>query len=165
MYPPDRRVMSKSLAWTICYWLVELIVGISYLGTPPNGRTAQIMNDKDLETEKQDAELKARLNRLSTAIKAETTHVVEERKAAETKPDKGMGKALAMGLRVGSELVAGVLVGGFIGWWIDRWLGTSPFGLLIMLLIGMASGFWSVYRIAMQPTGGGATSKSQPEKK
>jgi ATP synthase protein I len=118
------------------------------------------MNDKNLETAKQDAELKARLDRLTTAIKAETTHVVEERKAAEAKPDKGMSKALGTGLRVGSELIAGVLVGGFIGWWIDRWLGTSPFGLLIMVTVGMASGFWSVYRIAMQPTGGNGSDKT-----
>jgi ATP synthase protein I len=122
------------------------------------------MKDKDHETAKQDAELKARLDRLSTAIKAETTHIAEERKAAEVKPDEGMGKALGRGLRVGSELVAGVLVGGFIGWWIDRWLGTSPFGLLIMLVIGMISGFWSVYKIAMLPTGDPASQKASPEK-
>jgi ATP synthase protein I len=122
------------------------------------------MKDKDHETAKQDAELKARLDRLSTAIKAETKHVADERKAAEVKPDKGMGKALGTGLRVGSELIAGVLVGGFIGWWIDRWLGTSPFGLLIMITIGMAAGFWSVYKIAMQPTGISASNKASPDK-
>ena len=122
------------------------------------------MNDKNQETAKQDAELKARLDRLTTAIKAETTHVVEERKAAESKPDKGMGKALGTGLRVGSELIAGVLVGGLIGWWVDRWLVTSPFGLLIMVTVGMAAGFWSVYRIAMQPTGYKAPEKPSLEK-
>jgi ATP synthase protein I len=110
------------------------------------------MSDKGLGPDNHDAELKARLDRLATSIKTETAHVVEERTAAQSKPDKGLGKALGTGLRVGSELIAGVLVGGFIGWWIDRWLGTSPFGLLIMVSIGTASGFWNVYRIAMRTT-------------
>jgi ATP synthase protein I len=122
------------------------------------------MSDKGLGPDNHDAELKARLDRLATSIKTETAHVVEERTAAQSKPDKGLGKALGTGLRVGSELIAGVLVGGFIGWWIDRWLGTSPFGLLIMITVGMASGFWSVYRIAVQPTGGNGSDKTPPDK-
>lgn len=111
------------------------------------------MRDKGQTPDNQDAKLKARLDLLSSAIKAETAHVEGERKAAITEPDKGLGKALATGLRVSSELVAGVLVGGFLGWSIDRWLGTRPFGLLIMLMIGMVAGFWNVYRIAARPTG------------
>jgi ATP synthase protein I len=114
------------------------------------------MRDKGQLPDNHDAELKARLDRLSSAINAETSHVAVERKAAETTPDKGLGKALATGLRVSTELVAGVLVGGFIGWWIDRWLGTKPFAFLIMLMIGMVAGFWNVYKIATRPTGGDA---------
>jgi ATP synthase protein I len=148
----------------ICHWLIQLNLGISYLGIPPQRTDGLKMKDKDHEIAKQDAELKARLDRLSTAIKAETKHVAEERKAAEVKPEKGMGKALGTGLRVGSELVAGVLVGGFIGWWIDRWLGTSPFGLLIMLVIGMIAGFWSVYKLAMLPTSNPASQKTSLDK-
>ncbi|MFM9973437.1 MAG: AtpZ/AtpI family protein [Beijerinckiaceae bacterium] len=117
------------------------------------------MRDNGQTPDNQDAKLKARLDHLSSAIKAETAHVEVERKTAETKPDKGLGKALATGLRVSTELVAGVLVGGFIGWWIDRWLGTKPFGFLIMLLIGMVAGFWNVYKIAARPTGGAADTK------
>ena len=117
------------------------------------------MRDKGQDPDNHDAELKARLDKLSSAIKAETSHVEVERKSAETKPDKGLGKALATGLRVSTELVAGVLVGGFIGWWIDRWLGTKPFAFLIMLLIGMVAGFWNVYKIAARPTGGAANTK------
>jgi ATP synthase protein I len=120
------------------------------------------MSSKSSGPDNQDAELKARLDKLSGAIKAEMVHVQDERKAAaSTTPAVGLGKAMGTGFRVTSELVAGVLVGGFLGWWIDRWLGSSPFGLLIMLFIGMVAGFWNVYKIAMKPTGPGADDKTQ----
>jgi ATP synthase protein I len=97
--------------------------------------------------------LQARLKDLSGAL---DTH----RKAAETRqptggftsPD-GMGQAMSLGFRVMSEFVAAVVVGGFIGWAIDRWLGSSPAALIVFLGLGTAAGFWNVYRIAMQPSG------------
>ena len=38
---------------------------------------------------------------------------------------------MALGFRLSSELVAGVVVGAAIGWGVDRWLSTSPFGLIV----------------------------------
>jgi ATP synthase protein I len=120
------------------------------------------MSPKSSGPDNQDAELKARLDKLSGAIKAEMVHVGDERKAAaSTTPVVGLGKAMGTGFRVTSELVAGVLVGGFLGWWVDRWLGTKPFGMLILLFLGMVAGFWNVYKIAMKPTGTGADDKTQ----
>ncbi len=60
----------------------------------------------------------------------------------------GVGQAASLGFRVMSEFVAAVAVGGFIGWVIDKGLGTSPFGLIIFIALGTAAGFWSVYRVA-----------------
>lgn len=115
------------------------------------------MNEKGQTPDSRDVELKARLDKLSGAIKSEIVHVAEDRKAASaTAPAVGLGKAMGTGFRVTSELVAGVLVGGFIGWWLDHWLGTKPFAFLIMLLVGMLAGFWNVYKIAMKPTGDGS---------
>jgi ATP synthase protein I len=112
------------------------------------------MSDKNSSSDNHDAELKARLDKLSGAIKAEMVHVEDERKAAaSTTPVVGLGKAMGTGFRVASELVAGVLVGAFIGWWIDRWLGTKPFAFLIMMMVGTVAGFWNVYKIAAKPTG------------
>jgi len=54
----------------------------------------------------------------------------------------------ARGFRLSSELVAGVLVGAGIGWLIDRWLGISPWGLMIFLLLGFAAGVLNVMRSA-----------------
>jgi ATP synthase protein I len=54
----------------------------------------------------------------------------------------------ARGFRLSSELVAGVVVGAGIGWLIDRWLGISPWGLLVFLLLGFTAGVLNVMRSA-----------------
>jgi ATP synthase protein I len=54
----------------------------------------------------------------------------------------------ARGFRLSSELVAGVLVGAGIGWLLDRWLGISPWGLIVFLLLGFAAGVLNVMRSA-----------------
>lgn len=55
---------------------------------------------------------------------------------------------MARGFRLSAELVGGVLVGGAIGWLIDRWLGISPGGLIVFLLLGFAAGVLNVMRAA-----------------
>ncbi len=56
--------------------------------------------------------------------------------------------ALARGFRLSTELVAGVIVGALIGWLLDRWLGISPWGLIVFLLLGFAAGVLNVMRAA-----------------
>ena len=56
--------------------------------------------------------------------------------------------AMAMGLRLSSELVAGVLVGAGLGWGFDRLLSTSPWGLIVFLLLGFIAGVMNVMRTA-----------------
>lgn len=55
--------------------------------------------------------------------------------------------AMGLALRVGVELAAGLAVGGGIGWFLDRWLGTSPFLLLAFFVLGAAAGMLNVYRL------------------
>jgi ATP synthase protein I len=56
--------------------------------------------------------------------------------------------AMARGFRLSTELVAGVLMGAGIGWLIDRWVGTKPFGMIVFLLLGFAAGVLNVMRVA-----------------
>jgi ATP synthase protein I len=61
---------------------------------------------------------------------------------------QGQGAALGQALRLGIELVAGVAVGGFIGWWLDRFLGTAPLLMVVFLGLGAAAGIMNVVRTA-----------------
>ena len=56
--------------------------------------------------------------------------------------------AMARGFRLSTELVAGVLVGAGIGWLIDRWVGSTPFGMIVFLLLGFTAGVLNVMRAA-----------------
>src|ERR1700730_10157430 len=64
----------------------------------------------------------------------------------DTAPAKA--SAMAIGLRLSSELVAGVLVGAGLGWGFDRLLSTSPWGLIVFLLLGFIAGVMNVMRTA-----------------
>ncbi len=53
---------------------------------------------------------------------------------------------MSMGMRAGTELVGAVIAGGVIGYLIDQWLGSKPWGLIILLLLGVITGFVNVWR-------------------
>lgn len=55
---------------------------------------------------------------------------------------------MALGFRLSSELIAGVVVGAAIGWGFDRLLSTSPFGFIVFLLLGFVAGVVNVVRTA-----------------
>jgi len=55
---------------------------------------------------------------------------------------------MAMGFRLSSELIAGVGVGALMGWGFDRLLSTSPFGLIVFVLVGFSAGVLNVIRSA-----------------
>jgi ATP synthase protein I len=45
-------------------------------------------------------------------------------------------------------LVAGPAGGAIVGWLLDRWLGTSPWLLLVMMALGVIVAFRNIYRIS-----------------
>lgn len=57
--------------------------------------------------------------------------------------------SMSRALRAATDLVAAVAVGVFMGYWIDRWLDTKPFGMIIMLFLGFAAGLLSIYKTHM----------------
>lgn len=61
------------------------------------------------------------------------------------------------GLQVGVELVAGVAGGSILGYGLDWWLGTAPFGLIVLFMLGAAAGMLNAWRHLkrMQVEGGG----------
>ncbi len=55
-----------------------------------------------------------------------------------------------MGSRVLAELIGGIGGGAFIGWVIDRFAGTSPWGLLAVMALGIVVSFRNIIRMASQ---------------
>jgi len=53
---------------------------------------------------------------------------------------------MALGLRIGVEFVVAIVVATALGWALDRWLGTGPWGMIVLFFLGVATGMVSVYR-------------------
>ena len=66
--------------------------------------------------------------------------------------DKGSSTSSAAGygqaMKLSSEFIAGIAVGAGLGWAIDKLAGTSPWGLIVFLLLGFGAGVLNVLRSA-----------------
>lgn len=58
----------------------------------------------------------------------------------EDKKDESVYKQLLNASTVGMALVSGMVVGGAMGYFLDKWLDTSPFLLFIFLIFGIIAG-------------------------
>jgi len=103
-------------------------------GGDPNGRSTE------------EAALSARLQRLGERLDKQRAGPTRE--AASGAPAGSDSSGLARGLRLSSELVAGVVVGAIIGWALDHWIGISPWGLIVFVLLGFAAGVRNVVHAA-----------------
>jgi ATP synthase protein I len=91
-----------------------------------------------------EAELSAKLRQLDARLSD-----IRSERAPSTEPRGGLhadGSAMARGMKLVSEFVAGIAAGGILGWLIDRFAGIQPFGLLIGLMFGFAAGLRNLYR-------------------
>jgi ATP synthase protein I len=93
-----------------------------------------------------DRQLSERLRRLDAALSK--VRRSDEREAAAGSASRSDTQGLSRALRMSSEFVAGILVGGGIGWFLDRVFGTSPWGFIAFFLLGFAAGVLNVMRAA-----------------
>jgi ATP synthase protein I len=98
-----------------------------------------------------DAALRARLDNLSGALRAQRPKAASPQ-STSSKPPDNFASGMSMGLRAGSEFVAAILVGGAIGWGLDWVLKTKPAFTIVFFLLGVAAGVWNVIR-ATSPKG------------
>ena len=105
-------------------------------GTPEKGPPGQAADDH--------AALDS-LNRKLGAIRDRQAETGRQQVEADPRQTRSVGKAWSLAI----EMVAAVCVSLFIGWWIDRWLGTAPWGLLGFILLGIAAAMWSAIRTGM----------------
>ena len=86
------------------------------------------MNDKDFKT------------RLRIAKK--------EIKKKETNENEKRGLFMGSAFRLGTELVAAVVVGTIIGFILDNWFDTKPWFVITFFFIGVIAGILNVIRVA-----------------
>jgi F0F1-type ATP synthase assembly protein I len=60
--------------------------------------------------------------------------------------EQGTWKALGELSSIGFALVVATVIGLVVGYWLDRWLGTAPWLMLIGLGFGIAAGFVNLFR-------------------
>jgi ATP synthase protein I len=65
----------------------------------------------------------------------------------EPQSENANPKAFALGMRVALEMIAAFIGGGVIGWFLDQWLGTSPWMLILWVALGFAAGIRSALRV------------------
>jgi ATP synthase protein I len=91
-----------------------------------------------------DGGLSERFKRLETEL--------DRKRSTAPRRDTGTGEpssgpsAMGRAFRLSTEFVAGVIAGGGLGYLLDRAAGTSPWGLMIFLLLGFGAGIYNVMR-------------------
>lgn len=94
------------------------------------------------------ADTRSDLAALDAKIRAHTeAHRQKNPEPAET---GRRSTAIGMAFRLSTEMVAGLVAGGIIGWVVDDLLGTKPWGLLTFFFLGMAAGILNVFRTAQK---------------
>ncbi len=58
------------------------------------------------------------------------------------------GSLMGSAFKLGTELVAAVIVGKIIGFILDNWFGTKPWLMIVFFFLGTAAGILNVIRSA-----------------
>jgi ATP synthase protein I len=90
------------------------------------------------------AEFKRRASQLGTRIDSVQSEKQAEIEEQQDRANRSRG--MAYGLRMSSELVAAILVGGFMGYMLDTWLGTRPWLFLVFMMLGFSAGILNILR-------------------
>ncbi|PBB70383.1 ATP F0F1 synthase subunit I [Mesorhizobium sp. WSM4312] len=109
----------------------------------PDG-TGETGRGKQHEPDIRDDDLERRRRELEASLATRLPNRLEGKDDAKAGSAAGYGQAV----KLSSEFIAGVVVGAGIGWIIDRMAGTSPWGLIVFLLLGFGAGVLNVMRSA-----------------
>jgi ATP synthase protein I len=101
---------------------------------------------------KRSAELGQKLD----ALKSQKARVERSAVGAGSQDQAAYGAAF----KFAAELIVGVVVGGGLGWLLDRQLGTAPWLMIVLVILGFAAGLLNVVRAAQE-----AQAKNEPLQK
>src|SRR5438105_13199236 len=61
-------------------------------------------------------------------------------------PDNAdLQRGAGLGFRIGIEFVVAIVIATGLGWALDRWLGTRPWGTIVLFFLGVRADMMSVY--------------------
>lgn len=106
------------------------------------GETGRTGPGKIGSTSGRDGDLERRRRQLDATLASRRPAGGDEAEQPKSSGMAGFGNAL----KLSSEFIAGILVGVGLGWAIDHWAGTSPWGLIIFLFLGFGAGVLNVLR-------------------
>jgi ATP synthase protein I len=111
-------------------------------GSGPKGKKPRKAGSAEGADPASDSELADRLRALDERLdrKQEARVAAQAARPANT----GFGAAL----RLSADFVAAVLVGAGLGYGLDRLLGTAPWGMIVLLMLGFCAGVLNVMRSA-----------------
>ncbi|TIL96162.1 MAG: ATP F0F1 synthase subunit I [Mesorhizobium sp.] len=109
----------------------------------PDG-TGETGPGKQRQADIRDDDLERRRRELEASLATRRPDRLEGKDDAKAGSAAGYGQAL----KLSSEFIAGIVVGAGLGWIIDRVAGTSPWGLIVFLLLGFGAGVLNVLRSA-----------------
>lgn len=86
------------------------------------------------------------------ALEAKLDTIERQQSAASEPSDRAASapSGLAKLFRFSAEFVSGVLAGGLIGWALDHFAGTRPWGLIVFLPLGFATGVYNLVKAAQR---------------
>jgi ATP synthase protein I len=79
-----------------------------------------------------------------TRLKIAKSKIKDQNLSSSEKRGSFMGNAF----KLGTELVAAVVVGTIIGFILDSWFGTTPWLIIIFFFLGAAAGMLNVIKAA-----------------
>ena len=88
-------------------------------------------------------DLSARLKRLGAELDGKQRASAEHQAPASASSNTS---AIGQAFRLSAEFVAGVIAGAIVGWLIDRMVGSSPWGLIVCLILGFCAGMLNLMR-------------------
>lgn len=131
-------------------------------GSNGPSETGKARPETPADPERREEDLARRSRELEAAIAARRP---ASGQGKDDGPATGGMAGFGQALKLSSEFIAGVAVGAMLGWLIDKVAGTSPWGLIVFLLLGFVAGVLNVLRAAGAVAEAGSRTKDDKAEK